>query len=213
VALFVFDLDNTLLKVNSSFKYYSFLQKENVFSKVDLLRALRYLVFYLYFDLSPKKLHEKVFLKFLKDRFVDQIFGKVDIFLEKFLKDFLNERVYFFLEKARKEKQNILLLSNSPDLLVAKIAEKLNIINYRATTYEIDDRGRFVKILKIMDGMEKARFVLKFVKKLKISKGEIFAFTDSIWDRPLLEIAKKAYAVNPDKKLLTLAKAKGWEIL
>jgi HAD superfamily phosphoserine phosphatase-like hydrolase len=201
VALFVFDLDNTLLKVNSSFKYYSFLQKENIFSKVDLLRALRYLVFYLYFDLSPKKLHEKV------------LFGKVDIFLEKFLKDFLNERVLFFLEKAKKEKQNILLLSNSPDLLVAKIAKKLNIVNYRATTYEVDDRGRFVKILKIMDGMEKARFVLKFAKKLKISKNKIFAFTDSIWDRPLLEIAEKAYAVNPDKKLLTLAKAKGWEIL
>jgi phosphoserine phosphatase len=149
----------------------------------------------------------------LKGRFADQIFGKVDIFLEKFLKNFLNEEVLFFLEKARREGHDILLLSNSPDLLVAKIAEKLNIVNYSATTYEIDRSGRFLRILKVMDGMEKARDTLKFIKKLKISKMEVFAFTDSIWDRPLLEISGKIFAVNPDKKLLTLAKAKGWRIL
>ena len=42
---------------------------------------------------------------------------------------------------------------------------------------------------------------------------EIFFFSDSINDLPLLEIVHKPVAVNPDPKLLAHAQSKGWEVL
>lgn len=212
MKLYVFDLDKTLVKVNSSFYYYLFLKKRGYFSFKTLIRALRYVVSYNYFKLPPKKLHEKVFSSFLKGRALGDVVVDIEIFVDDLLKRYINERVFFYLEDAKIKNFKTLLLSNSPDFLVEVVAKKLGIDQHGATLYDMEN-GRFFAIKEIMDGPTKLRYVLDFVKREDIKREDIMFFSDSIWDRALLEYVGAAFVVDPDKKLLSLAKAKGWELL
>lgn len=207
--LYIFDLDNTLLKVNCSFKYYSFLNTKKVFSYVEFFVAIKYLIEYLYFNLSPTELHQKVFQKFLKDKSFDQIFSYIEDFLDQYLKELINPKVQLILKKAQKLNERVVLLSNSPLVLAKAVGKRLNIDEVYGTTYTIDEAGKFISISKIMDGKEKA----KNVACLSEGLDRKIVFTDSIWDRPLLEIADICYVVNPDIKLEVLAKANGWNFL
>jgi len=214
VGLSVFDLDNTLLTVNSCFKYYFFLLKKKTLSNLTLLKTLRYFLKFSSFDYSPALLHEKAFTSFLKGKQEREIFGsKVNEFLDKYLEQYLNQQVVSHLKKALDNKRHVLLLSNSPKQIVEPIASRLNVMHYKATTYQVDACGRLIKILNAMDGKDKAQYTLILANKLNIQKKEIEVFSDSIWDRPLLEIAGNPIAVTPDKKLLALAKANSWKIL
>jgi len=51
------------------------------------------------------------------------------------------------------------------------------------------------------------------IKKLDLEKQRVVAFSDSIADLPLLEMAGKAMVIRPDRELYSLSKQKGWEIL
>lgn len=209
MQVYIFDLDNTLIRGNCSFKYYSFLNKKKVFASKDLLRALKYLVKYLYFNLSPADLHTYVFSNFLKGRLFSEIFSHVDSFLEEYLEEMINPDILFFVEKAKQQNARVIILSNSPQYLAGPIAKRLNIKECIGSTYNFDEEMRFISISNIMDGKAKAKYTANLT-------GEVdkkIVFTDSIWDRPLLEIADERYIVNPDNKLSALAKAKGWNFL
>lgn len=196
--------------MNSSFKYYSYLYKKKRISYKDLFHSLKYLVKYSWFNLSPTDLHENVFNRFLKGRSVDFVFDFVDEFLDKNLNSFLNQKTFSFLKKALLEKDSLIfILSNSPSYLVKPIAERLGVKNALGSDYEIDSNGEFLKVKTVMDGFAKAEFVKNHVR----NKEHKVVFTDSIWDKPLLDIANECYAVNPDKKLFSLAKQKGWNIV
>jgi HAD superfamily hydrolase (TIGR01490 family) len=209
VHAYIFDLDNTLISGNCSFKYYSFLHKKKVFSYKDLLNALKYLVKYLYFDLSPTELHQKVFSSFLKGRLFNEIFSYVDEFLDEYLNELINPTVLSFVNRAKKQNDRIILLSNSPQYLAEPIARRLHISECYGSSYNVDENNRFASISNIMDGKAKA----KYTTNLGGDIDKRIVFTDSIWDRPLLEVADMCYVVNPDNKLSTLAKAKGWYFL
>jgi len=213
VKLFIFDVDKTLLSVNSSFKYYFFLIRKKVFSKTSFLRVCIFFFRYKFLNLSPEELHSKIFKNFFKGRNRKEIFKYVDIFADILIFKFLNKKIFSILEKAKKNKNEILLLSNSPCFLIGAIANKLNIKNYKATFYTEDEFGKFIKISKMMGGDEKAKYAENFARNLKISKEDILVFTDSIWDIALLKIAKKGYVVNPNRKMISLAKKNSWEVL
>lgn len=162
--------------------------------------------------MSPMELHERVFKKFLKDRPAKELIDKVELFWNFHL-EHLYQPAVDILRRAQKEGQTVLILSNSPDFLVGPIAKKLGIEMWQATKYEIDEKGNFCNILKVMDGLEKARFTLDLAKRLNIFKKNITVYTDSIWDLPLLNVAGTKVAVNPDRKLLTLSKKENWSVI
>lgn len=208
--LSVFDVDKTIFTVNSSFKYYFFLVKKKVFPKRSFFKLLK---IFFNFNFSPENLHKKVFFSFLKGKKEKDIFKYVDSFLEDILFYFLNEKVFSFLKLSKKRGDKILLISNSPELLIEKIAKKLFIENYAATSYKNDKLGRLNDINYMMTGENKAEYVLKLANNLNISKDNIFLFTDSMWDYPLLKISGNIYVVNPNKRLKKIAEKNRWNIL
>jgi phosphoserine phosphatase len=209
VQAYIFDLDNTLINGNCSFKYFSFLNKKKVFSAKYFFSAFIYLIRYSIFNLSPTDLHTKVFLDFLKGRKYHEIFSFIDEFLDIYLEQLINPKVLLCLKEAKDKKARTILLSNSPMYLAQEIARRLKMDLCLGTTYHLDKSRRFVSIENIMDGNAKAKYTADLGED--ISKRIVF--TDSIWDRPLLDLADKCYLVNPDRKLSRLGKRKGWYFL
>ena len=59
---------------------------------------------------------------------------------------------------------------------------------------------------------EKKARVLSFLAEQAIAPGECSFYSDSIYDLPLLEAVGKPVAVNPDFRLRSIARRRGWQV-
>ncbi len=109
----------------------------------------------------------------------------------------------------------VVLATTSPDHLVRPLAERLGFDDVIATTYAVGADGAF-------DGSLAGRFVWSrgklaavqaFAEERGISLAESYAYSDSIYDIPLLRAVGHPTAVNPDPRLALLAVARRWPIL
>lgn len=208
-----FDLDKTLLKVNSSYAFSKYLFRKGIFSKKErvycLLATLRYS---LGFN-NLVQLHLQVFDALFRGRFSESFREHVPSFLDEFFFDIQNTKVLNCLLKAKSEGQLIVLLSSSPSFLVGPIAERFEISHWSSTVYEIDQNGQFNKITQLMTGVEKALYLRQLVDSLNLSLKTVTAYSDSADDIPFLSISGNPIGVDPDSKLKKICKAKNWTIL
>lgn len=213
MKLAIFDLDQTLLSVNSSFHYYFHLFLKQKISPFSALSAVYYFIHYRFLGLSTKDLHQKVFHKYLKGQKMSHFLSEIEHFLEKNLPLFWNQPMMEQLQTSKKNNDYLLVLSNSPDFLVSKIVKKLPIDEFCASSYTIKD-DIIVGINELMDGRAKALYGQKVAERLSIPKEDIVVYTDSIADLPLMEIAGNVIAARgADKKLKQLCMKNNWKIV
>lgn len=212
-ALSVFDLDHTLITSNCSFDFTRYLISQKELSPLILLYSAYYYSRYALFHFSPAKLHERVFARFLKGLSLERLKRHVEPFLNRNLRSILYAPVFRRLRLAQHLGHYTLLLSSSPSFLVEKIASFLSVSHWEATHYAVDKDQKLCHISSIMQGEEKAAYVRRVARDLGVQAAEITAYSDSTWDLPLLLEAGTVIAVQPDRKLLTVAKEHKWEIL
>jgi len=109
-----------------------------------------------------------------------------------------------------------ILTSGSFQDLLQIIAKHLNIDFALGTELEIVKNrfsGKVIPPLCLSKG--KAEKLQSFLseKNLKINFKESFAYSDSVFDLPMLELVGNPVVVGPDKKLLEIAKRKRWQII
>ena len=128
----------------------------------------------------------------------------------------LKKNVLERLKRHQEEGLLIILTSGSFQNLVEIIANRLNIDFAIGTELEvIKDKfsGRIIPPFCFGEGKaEKLRNFLS-ERNLKINFKESFAYSDGIFDLPMLELVGNPVVVKPDKKLLEIAKNKGWQII
>lgn len=153
----------------------------------------------------------------LKQFFIGRSLQCIDTLVKEFLSthfsSMTNPNVIKQLQLAKDQGAHTVILSASPDFLVSRIAEYLNVDDWAATRYEIDANQIIKGAANLMDGEDKAKFVREMMLKLNISKDNITGYTDSHLDIPFLETVGMPIAVNPDKKLEKLCRHRGWQIL
>ncbi len=155
----------------------------------------------------------KYFPAFFFSKSSAEISHLVKEFIDRSLATMLYLPVAEHLFASQEQNDIVLLLSSSPQFLVAAIGEALQIKFWQGTTYECDKEGRFNKISHIMEGEEKARFVKKWMKQLDIPLSSTIIYSDSSLDLPLLKIAGKPIAVVPGFRFKRFCRRQGWEIM
>jgi HAD superfamily hydrolase (TIGR01490 family) len=211
--LSAFDLDKTLLNVNSSYAFSKFLYAQGVFSLKDRLYSIyTFLRFYLT-GTSLDALHQRVFRSLFKGRFLSDFENQVEPFLNEAFDSIINKKAIDCLERAQASQHAVILLSSSPSFLVGPIAKRLKISDWFSTEYQTDKEGRFCHISCLMNGSEKADRLNRTASDLNIPLHQTIAYSDSYEDIPFLSLAGTPIAVNPDKKLLRISRKKNWKIL
>lgn len=211
--LYVFDVDRTLLKHNCSFRFYYHLLKQGYFSFHSLLLSISYYIRFRFLGMPLFTLHEKVFQHFLEGQSYSFLREEGRSFLNECLEQMLYEPCLAHLKKAMEKGDYILLLSSSPDFMIEPIAEVLQVHEWEATKYSLDENSCLESIFHLIGGVEKVQRAQQVSERLNISHRNIVAYSDSISDLPLMEFAGKAIAVNPDRKLKKIAEKRDWEIL
>lgn len=211
--LSVFDLDQTLITSNCSFDFYWYLVSQNALPFSTLIFSIFYYLRHTFLRMPPSELHKKVFDRFLDGRAFERFEMHVTPFIEGYLDSVLYHPVFSELKLAQHLGYYTLLLSNSPDFLVKQIAQMLKVNHYEATRYALDKDQKFCHIATIMQGEEKAASVLKIAEGLGIERTAITAYSDSIWDLPLLEAVGTAVVINPDQRLKKISRQHKWKML
>lgn len=212
-AISVFDLDHTLLKVNCSYYFGTYLYKRKIIASGTLIYLLTCYSLHKLNIISMKTLQHHTFKVFFQ--------GKSKIEFQQYVKDFLDiafdQMLYLpAVEKlrcAQAEGHHTAILSSSPDFLVEIIAHRFGVDEWSATKYKVDQNHRFLSITSVMQGADKAKYLQAMSQCLNIPKEMTTAYSDSHLDFKFLEAAGNAVAVNPNRVLRYKNRKKKWHTL
>ncbi len=163
--------------------------------------------------LSLTKLHEATFKTFFQGLSAPLIEDHANKFLSEKLNQFLYSPVYSKLQEAKKSDCYTIILSSSPHFLVERIASMLGVDAWNSTFYERNSENCYSHISQVMEGKQKAHTLRQLMLDLHIHKDNVWVFTDSYQDLPLLLEAGNPIAVNPDRRLKILCGQHHWSII
>jgi phosphoserine phosphatase len=212
-AASLFDLDHTLLKVNSSFSFGKFLYRRGLLGPAQLLRLG--LVYFLHTIgiFSITSVHKIVYKSLFHGRSSSFFDNEVNLFLEENFDGMLNEPVIERLKSAQAKNHFVAILSSSPEFLVKAMANRLGVSHFDASVYAVDEKLHFLRIDRLVQGKDKALWAAAAAQNQSISKSNISVYSDSILDLAFLESGGIQVAVNPDRKLRKLCRLHKWEII
>jgi len=114
----------------------------------------------------------------------------------------------------KKINHRIVIVSAALDKIVEVFAREIGADYHYATNLEVADEKFSGKVLgNVYYGKRKKDAVLQYCKKHKIDPAKCYAYGDYYEDRHMMEVVGNPVAINPDKKLLNVAKERNWKII
>ena len=109
--------------------------------------------------------------------------------------------------------RSLVLATTTPHDLVADFAERLGFDAVLATHYRVGADERYDGTIdgEFVWSRGKARLVASWARSHRVELVESYAYSDSIYDVPLLRSVGHPVAVNPDPRLWAYASLRGWE--
>jgi putative phosphoserine phosphatase/1-acylglycerol-3-phosphate O-acyltransferase len=119
------------------------------------------------------------------------------------------------IEQHKAAGRPVVLATTTPHHLITPLADRLGVDHVIATRYRVNDEGTFDGALDgpFVWSRGKLRAVREWAEANDIDLAESFAYSDSIYDLPLLSAVGRPAAVNPDPRLTVYALARGWPIV
>lgn len=110
--------------------------------------------------------------------------------------------------------RSVVLATTTPDHLVRPLAERLGFDDVVATRYG-EEGGAFTGKLEgeFVWATWKRAAISAWARAHDVDMGASFAYSDSIYDLPLLSAVGHPHAVNPDPRLLAVATLARWPVL
>jgi len=118
------------------------------------------------------------------------------------------------LDQHRRDGVTTVLATTSPDHLVRPLADRLGFDDLIATRY-VEREGKFTGALDgpFVWSMGKLAAVRTWAAGHDVDLASSFAYSDSVYDVPLLSAVGHPFAVNPDPRLRLVALARRWPML
>ena len=115
------------------------------------------------------------------------------------------------IEQHRAAGRPVVLATTTPHHLIKPLADKLGFDDVIATRYSINEDGRFDGSISgnFVWSRGKLAAVKEWAAREDVDLAESFAYSDSIYDLPLLSAVGSPAAVNPDPRLTLYAVARG----
>ena len=207
--LALFDLDDTLFDGDTEGEWVQYMNKNSLITDPDFFNTMeQFTVHYRQGQLDVNE-YSKFLLSPLIGKSLQEIEDSVEIFsfdvVDRLTDDLTQELL-------KKHKEDIkILTSGSLSFLVDSIGKKLGIETCFGTDPEYLD-GVFTGSVKGNPNFsdEKVRRIKYWMESKQFD--EIYSYSDSIHDLPLLEFSHFPCTISPDKKLRKVAEDRKWLI-
>ncbi|MGW1441945.1 HAD family hydrolase [Serratia rhizosphaerae] len=211
--LALFDLDETLINEDSASMWIRWLVSQG-FAPEELATQEQQLMQHYYQGKLSMEQYMQATLSPLAGRSVQTVAGWVARYIRRDILPRVYPAAHERLQWHRSRGDHILVISATGEHLVAPIAEQLGADGALAIGVEVDDgrfTGRTYGTMTYQQG-KVIRLEAWLAQHPQRHFGQLYAYSDSLNDRPMLEYADHAAVINPDAELQTLAQQNGWEI-
>jgi len=212
VAAF-FDIDGTLISVNSAPLYARYLRRHGKARRRDLLRTAFYLLQYRLNLLDIDRAIERS-SGFIAGQREADVAAFCEQWYREVVRAYLVPEMLALVEQHRAAGHALVLLSSSTSYLAEPLARELGVEHLLVTRLEVVD-GCFTgrPIAPVCYGPGKVHWATDFATRHGVDLASSFFYTDSVTDVPVLELVGHPRVVNPDRLLLRLARRRGWAIV
>jgi HAD superfamily hydrolase (TIGR01490 family) len=144
----------------------------------------------------------------------DRLFSLGEEYCERILIGRLFPRAVDLIEANRAAGIEPVLVTGSPDFIVAPLARHLGISDFAANRF-IFSRGRATGRLAepVMAGDEKALWCEEYAAARNIELANCWGYADSHYDTAFLAALGHPVAVNPDRRLRAAALSRQWPVI
>ena len=210
-----FDLDKTVIARASMVAFGRPLYHGGLINRRTVLRALYGQLVYLHLGASEEKLdriRESV-LKLTRGWQQARVQEIVEEALDQIVDPIIYAEAADLIDKHLAEGHYVVIVSASPEELVAPLGRYLRADATIASRAEVDEEGRYTGRMEFYAyGEYKAEAMTALAEREGIDLDESYAYTDSYTDLPMLEAVGHPVAVNPDRVLAKYAREHGFEI-
>ncbi|HVX47730.1 MAG TPA: HAD-IB family hydrolase [Mycobacteriales bacterium] len=212
-----FDVDNTMMRGASIFHFARGLAARDFFSTRDLTTfAWRQVKF----RIGGSENHEDMMeareaaLAFVAGKPVDELRRHAEDIYDELMAERIWSGTHELARQHMAAGRRVWLITATPVELANIIADRLELTGALGTVSQIQD-GRYTGHLSgvPLHGTAKAEAIRALAAQEHLDLQECFAYSDSINDRPMLELVGHPVVINPDTALRQHARREGWPIL
>jgi len=208
-----FDLDDTLLSINSGSVLVREAYKSGLMSTSDLLNAI-YLSWLYKFHLRDTSIIVSGMGRWLKGMTLDEMNVLAEHVVNKHLVDAIRPEIYSEIRFHRENNGEIVILSSAIIQICRPLGSYIGADNIVCTVMEVAD-GVFTGLPenKFCFEDEKRIRLIQYCEMRNYNLNETFYYGDSISDLPALKVVGHPVCVQPDRRLSGISHKNGWRIL
>lgn len=200
--LAIFDIDYTITRKETLMEFFKYLVSKDIKNIKFLPRALYSGVMYGVKVYDEKRVKE-CFLKFIENIDEAELAKLTKSFYDEKISKILYKDAVDMIKKLKKEGYMVVLISASPEFYVKEFyaIKEVDLIIGTKFTFE---GGKFIRKMdgNNCKGEEKVRRLNKVLKEknIKVDFKNSYMFSDSLSDKPLLDLVGNPYLINYKKK-------------
>jgi HAD superfamily hydrolase (TIGR01490 family) len=218
VNLCLFDLDHTLLPIDSDHAWGEFViglgwvdgaafRRGNDAFYADYRQGRLDIAAYIAFACAP-----------LREHSADELAAAHQRFMREVIAPALRPAARQLVERHRRQGDRLALVTSTNEFVTAPIAAALAIEPLIATRLERDEGGRYTGRVQGTPAFREGKVarVGQWLAESSASWSDfarVSVYSDSLNDLPLFERATEPVAVNPSPDLEALARVRGWRIM
>ncbi len=211
VAAF-FDIDHTVLEINSGTKWIGYQWKTRQISPWQLAEALLWLAQYRFGLLDYDAMARKVLARHRGDA-VAPVYEEVAAWFDREVRWSICTQAREAIESHRDQGHTLVLLTSATPFLSKPVADLLDVPHFLCTKLEVVDG----KLTGKHDepacyGPGKVAHAERFAAEHDLDLEASHFYSDSISDLPMLARVGHPHVVNPDPRLRREALARGWPL-
>jgi HAD superfamily hydrolase (TIGR01490 family) len=207
-----FDLDNTILKINSGEAFLRRAYKNGLLSNWKLMNAFGLVLLYKLKLINPLTIIENL-NGWLAKSPVNDIENLCNEIVEKDLIPAVRPEIINEIKMHREQGANLVILSSVMDSICLRMAKHLKMHSVICSEMEIVHQhynGRPLGKFCFRD--EKLNRLNQYLLNNNYASEDSFYYADSIDDLPVLQSVGHPVCINPDKSLEKIAKERNWII-
>lgn len=211
--LVLFDMDHTLIPVDTGTVWAEFLQEKNLMSKEQVIQRSKFLQDYLNGTLDVKAAY----------RFDISILSELDYHRDELLLECFNKKILpkishkaiDTVERHRANGDYVVMITATLEDMARPAAEFFGVDYLIGGKPEFDDNGKYTGDIAMGPCMGRGKLIHleAWLTEMNLNPTEYTFYSDSHNDLPLLEQVDNPIAVDPDAKLREIAIENEWQVI
>ncbi len=206
----LFDMDNTLLTVDTGISWTKFLHRRGELPTRMLAKALYWSTLYKLAVLDMDNVFTRLCETLAGDSEAEMI-AKCDVWYREHVAPYVAPAARVAVEHHRRAGHTIVLATGSTVYAARPVARGVGIEHVLATELEVAGGTFTGKPSALCFGQHKVKLAEEWAAANGIDLAQSYFYSDSYNDLPMLERVGTAIAVNPDARLRRHAQRRGWQ--